>query len=177
MIYRLTRMSASINRHAYFDEQTQYIGCAHDSGERFYQCIGSSWLEEDGVRYPVALELKEGAPNQDSEELPAREEIHISLLQINHAIPPSVFTLDGLGVGEGNLIAVRDGSLGESEFELGVLRGGKLVPADSTLVNAPAIGPESGQPVAGSTSPSLLIIATFFVILSGIVLIIRSFAR
>jgi hypothetical protein len=108
---------------AFFDPAYRYRGCSIKSGDYF------DWvfIEEFEETFPTLLHVKMTKAGEDVFD----EVLTVERVVLNPKINASDFEWNGLGVQEGELVDVRDGSLENGKFIKGILKNGQLVPASS----------------------------------------------
>jgi hypothetical protein len=119
---------------AFFDLELRYRGCSIQSGEYF------DWvfIEEMDDKFPKSLHVNMTKSGSDV----FNEKVIVDRVALGGKIEETEFEWRGLGVEEGELVEVRDGSLG-SGIVKGVLRNGNLVPASKDEIAKTPTRPDS----------------------------------
>jgi len=156
--YAVTGWSAkqgSLEYRVYFGVRGTYLGCSVRDGQYYNRVEVSTNADLLPVEFPK--EFRSIMIRGDTVEFD--EVVKVSVVEINQPIDDSLFTLSGMGVPEGQQVTVRDGSLGGSDFELGILIDGQVVKKKEK-----ASGPVAEIRKPPSTSRWILLAGNFILV-------------
>lgn len=126
---------------AYFDDSCTYRGCGIESGEYLDQL----WIEEgqiiDGIFFPKKYRLVK----TKGKTTVVDQHVTLTSVVVNVAFAPGEFDFVGLGVKDGDVVDVKDGSLDGSADADGIFTNGKIIPMPAQVGDKLILGEQSAM--------------------------------